>query len=91
MTPLEKKYVGKTFVFHSPFEYNPGWKDGDKGTIVRVQSARRGDNVEGDIRDFWLATNPEGELCSIWGGEAFTPRSNRPLIKEHAFIDWKPA
>ena len=87
---LAEKYSGKTFVFHSPFESTPGWKDGDRGELVRLIPEGT-EGVEEGVGDLWIGRNlGSGEEHQLWGGEAFT-ETGEPVIYEHAFTNWKPS
>ena len=83
---MTKKYMGRPFIFHTPFETTPGWKDGDVGLLVECLPRREFDDVE----DLWLAFNVEsGKFFEIWGGEAYDDKV-KPIVKEHRFLNWKP-
>lgn len=85
---LEAKYVGRVFVFVSPFEGTPGWEEGDEGILVRLQTWHRGDPVDPEVPDLWEGLNLRThELASLWGGEAMAIEGGCGVIAEQSFCD----
>lgn len=82
---MTKKYRGRPFIFHSPFENTPGWRDGDRGVLVRCLP-KHGD----DIEDLWKGRRQDRKQFDLWGGEAFDPETNKPVVREHRFTEWRP-
>lgn len=89
---LTQKYAGKEFTFYSPFEGHAGWKDGDRGIIVRLLNyVDDADEVTVDTNDLWVALHSNGEKCSyIYGHEAYILGTKTPLIEEQAATNWSP-
>ncbi len=86
---LEAKYVGKEFVFYSPFKEHRGWFDASTGRIVRL--CRQHSDEAGDSDDLWIGMSLENGQCfPLFGGEAFTRDTLEPLIPEHRFLNWNP-
>ena len=80
---LTRKYVGKSFVFNSCFDDNPGWKDGDAGEIIRLYHPAI-DKVRKDVFDLWQAKNNRtGDVSDVWACE-ITNSEGGALIEEHA-------
>lgn len=75
-------------MFYSPFEVHPGFRDGDPGTLMRIDLKNyRPDTA---IRDLWIARNDrDGKEYEVWGGECFTPKG-RAIVRPHRFRNWKP-
>ena len=87
-TSLQAKYVGREFIFHSPFEHTPGWADGDRGVLVRL--IHIGTEGVGEADDLWIGRNfRTGALHQLLGGEAFT-QDGCPVVVEQRFLNWSP-
>ena len=87
-TSLQAKYVGRGFIFRSPFEHTPGWADGDRGVLVRL--IRKGTEGVGEVNDLWVGYNLKtGDLRQLFGGEAFTS-DGCPVVVEQRFLNWSP-
>lgn len=89
MENLTDKYAGRKFVFFSPFQHTPGFKDGEQGVLVKhLQWTDVG--IDPETEDMWLARNSRGEERHIWGGEAYDPDTREPVIGEHSFTNFSP-